>query len=281
MLSLDALVVAAHAEAQPPPSVAFFYGKPVPVAELGRFDWVVLEPQGVDARGLAELQQRGAQVFAYVSVGEAAPGSVDPRWILGANPGWGTVIVNPAAEGWRERILERVHELRQKGYRGLFLDTLDSYLQVVRGVEAQRAAGAALSSLVVAIHDRHPDLKLFLNRGFEILGDVGRLASGVAAESLFFGWDPVAKRYVDVPAADREWLLGRLREVRAQLGIPVVVIDYLPPARRNEAREAARRIEAMGFVPWISTPALDVVGVGSSAIAEGRMVPATCERGRD
>src|SRR5262249_17130998 len=39
--------------------------------------------------------------------------------------------------------------------------------------------------------------------------------------------------------------------------------DYLPESRREDARAAARRIQAMGFVPWIATPALDTLGVGT------------------
>jgi hypothetical protein len=273
MVALATLLVAARTEARPSsPTVAFFYGKPVPVAELRHFDWVVVEPAHLDAHGLAQLQRAGVQVFAYLSLGEALPGSVDERWVLGPNAGWGTVILDPAAAGWREEVAQRAQALWQRGYRGLFLDNLDSHLRIVRGVGAQRAATAALAGLVATLHDRHPELKLFFNRGFEILDDVGGLASGVAAESLIFGWDPAAKRYVEVPEAEREWLARRLRDVRDQLGIPVVVVDYLPPSRRGEAREAARRIEAMGFVPWISTPALDVLGVGPARAVPRRVL---------
>ena len=43
-------VLGRPAFAQTNPSVAFFYGKPVPVGQLGRFDWVVVEPDHLDAR---------------------------------------------------------------------------------------------------------------------------------------------------------------------------------------------------------------------------------------
>jgi hypothetical protein len=267
-LLLAALLAAGRAEARPRTSVAFFYGKPLPVPELSRFDWVVVEPENVAAGDLEALQRAGVQVFAYLSLGETASSSADSRWVLGRNEGWDTVIMDPAAEGWRRRVLDRAHALWQRGYRGLFLDTLDSYARVRRGSDAERAARDAMAGLVKGIHDLHPDLSLFLNRGFEILDHVGALASGVAAESLFFGWDAASKRYVEVPAPDRDWLVRRLRSVAQELGVPVVVVDYLPPSRRDEARAAARRIEAMGFVPWISTPGLDVLGVGARSPAE-------------
>jgi uncharacterized protein (TIGR01370 family) len=255
-------VLGRPAFAQTNPSVAFFYGKPVPVGQLGRFDWVVVEPDHLDARGLDELQRAGVQVFAYLSLGEAAPEAIDPGWILGRNAPWGSVIVDPRAAEWRSRILARVDALAARGFHGLFLDTLDSYAMVLRA-EARRAAAVAMASLIRDISDHHRDVKLLFNRGFELLDDVGGRASAVAAESLLYGWDAAAKRYVDVPAADRAWLTDKLHHVEQHFGIPVIVIDYLPESRREDARATARRIQAMGFVPWIATPALDTLGVGT------------------
>jgi hypothetical protein len=255
------------------PSVAFFYGKPVLLPELSHFDWVVVQPEHLEAKELAELQAGGVQVFAYLSVGEAAAGTpVEPGWTLGSNRAWDSAIMNPAAAGWRERVLQRADALWNSGYRGLFLDTLDSYLAALPGAEARRAAATALATLIRAIHGRHPDLKLFFNRGFELLDDVGTLAAGLAAESLLFGWDASTKRYIDVPEADRKWLAAQLQKVKDRFGIPVVVVDYLPPTRRAAARDAARKIQGMGFTPWISTPALDVLGVGSVEVILRRVL---------
>jgi len=130
-------VLGRPAFAQTNPSVAFFYGKPVPVGQLERFDWVVVEPDHLDARGLDELQRAGVQVFAYLSLGEAAPEAIDPGWILGRNAPWGSVIVDPRAAEWRSRILARVDALAARGFHGPFLDTLDSYAMVLRA-EARR-----------------------------------------------------------------------------------------------------------------------------------------------
>jgi len=257
-----AVVVGSIAYAGTNPSVAFFYGKPVPVAELGRFDWVVVEPDHLAPRGLDDLQRAGVTVFAYVSLGETAPGAVDAGAILGKNAPWGSVVVDPRSSAWRARILARVDALSARGFGGLFLDTLDSYAMVLRG-SARGAGAAAMAGLIRAIADRHPELKLFFNRGFELLDDVGDRASAVAAESLLHGWDAAGKRYVEVAAPDRAWLTDKLQDVARRFGIPIVVIDYLPDSRRDDARAAARRIQAMGFVPWIATPALDTLGVGA------------------
>ncbi|HZA51605.1 MAG TPA: endo alpha-1,4 polygalactosaminidase [Myxococcaceae bacterium] len=269
MLVLAALLLAAPAGARPLPSVAFFYGNQIPVERLRRFDWVVVEPDHVATAELEALQRSRVEVFAYLSLGEAAPGTVEPSWILAPNSAWGSLIVAPGADGWRQRVLDRVEALRARGYAGVFLDTLDSYAIALRDAEARRSAGVAMAALIRAIHQRHPELKLFFNRGFELIDEVGHLASGIAAESLFFSWNAADRRYVEVSAPDREWLAARLRNVSSRFGIPAVVVDYLPVGRREEALDAARRIQALGFVPWISTAALDTGGVGAPDVVAG------------
>jgi len=254
---------AAYAQtARTDPSVAFFYGKPVPVAELARFDWIVVEPDHLSPHALEDLQRAGATVFAYLSLGETSPDAIDAGSILGRNAPWGSVVVDPRSATWRARILARVDALRARGFAGLFLDTLDSYAMVLRG-NARGAAAAAMAGLIRDIGQRHPEIKLFLNRGFELLDEVGSRASAVAAESLLYGWDAAGKRYVDVAAPERAWLTDKLQDVARRFGIPIVVIDYLPESRHDDARAAARRIQAMGFIPWIATPALDTLGVGA------------------
>jgi len=54
---------------KPPPSTAFFYGSPIPVLALSKFERVVVEAENV--KDLAGLRVEGADIFAYVSVGEA------------------------------------------------------------------------------------------------------------------------------------------------------------------------------------------------------------------
>src|SRR5262245_10312117 len=112
-LRLAALLSAAPATGLASPAVAFFYGEPVPVAELSRFDWAGVQPEHVTAEELERLRRSGVEVFAYLSLGEAAAAAVEPGWILGWNRGWGTAIVDPGAEGWRRQVLERVDALHR------------------------------------------------------------------------------------------------------------------------------------------------------------------------
>lgn len=249
------------------PSTAFFYGAAPPVAALAQFDRVVVEAESLS--DLAGLRSAGAEVFAYVSVGEAegwrASASALPEGLfLGANSAWRSRIADLSQPGWRHYLIEqRMAALWQGGYRGFFLDTLDSYQRVARDADEARAQSRALVALIREISGRFPGARLLLNRGFAELPEIAPLAVGLVAESLFQGWNPATGQYQPVAESERRWLLARLQEAHLRHGLPVTVIDYVPPEQPQLAHATARQIEALGFIPWVSTPGLDILGMGA------------------
>ena len=260
--------LAATAEALEGRATAFFYGTGLPLGALGQFDRVVLEPDNVTAAELAALRERGAATFAYLSVGEVGPERdfrtrIDARWILGRNEAWNSDVMDLAGGGWRTFLDERVDSLVAAGYDGLFLDTMDSYVPHATTPADRAAQAEGLGAFVRQAKARHPELRLIANRGFEVLDVVAPALEAIAAESLYARWDNEARTYSAVPADDREWLLGQLERASASHGLDVIAIDYLPPRRREAAGTVAARIAAHGFVPWVSVPSLDHVGVGA------------------
>lgn len=250
-----------------PPSTAFFYGAPLPVLALSEFDRVVVEAENV--KDLDGLRAAGAEVFAYVSVGEAEAWRGSSRELpqtlfMGANPAWQSRVADLTLPGWRDYLIEqRMAQLWATGYRGFFLDTLDSYQIVAKDLEAQGAQSKALVEIIRAMHQRFPGVQLLFNRGFEVLPEVRALAVGLVAESLFQRWNPVAQVYESVSEKDRVWLLAKLNHARLRYGLPITVIDYVPPEKPELAWATARQIAALGFGPWVATPGLDMIFHGA------------------
>lgn len=267
---------AGAAFAQAMPSIAFHYGDRPPVDALQAFDIAVVEPDsGFDPR---QLSTPATSWFAYVSVGEVLPGrgyfkDIPKAWLAGNNDAWQARVVDQSAQGWPAFYVDKViTPLWQRGFRGFFLDTLDSY-QLVAKTDAERARQeAGMVRVIQAIKARYPDARLIFNRGFEILPQVHQLADAVAFESLFRGWDQGKGRYVEVNDADRAWLLGQARTIREQYRLPVIAIDYCPPADRRCARETARRIKALGMTPYVADPGLQTVGIGSVEVLPRRVL---------
>ncbi|MDE2149244.1 MAG: bifunctional glycoside hydrolase 114/ polysaccharide deacetylase family protein [Gammaproteobacteria bacterium] len=268
-LVFAALALSGVVRAAGTPSIAFYYGSQPPAGMLSQFDWVVVEAANLPPPQLPALRRHGAEVFAYVSLGEIERWRGDTtglgrELVLGRNPQWNTEVIDLTRPGWRDYILDRrIAPLWRQGYRGFFLDTLDSFELYAKDASQVARQRRALAGIIEAIHARFPGVKLLLNRGFGVLPQVHDVVVGVVAESLFKGWNAGTKTYTDVAAADRDWLLARLREVQQRYRLPVAVIDYLPPLQRQAAREDARRIQALGFTPWVSDAALDQMGVGA------------------
>ena len=269
-LAVSLAALAARAE-----STAFFYGSPVPPELFQAYDQVVLQPDQVPAP--ARFADLPGQPVAYVSVGEVAASSAEartlaPDWVLERNPGWSTLVLDPRKPGCRRHLLQHIDALWQRGYRRFFLDTLDSYRLGLRADQEREQARQGWVQLLRELAARHPGARWLLNRGFELLPEVGGLVHGVVVESLFDGWDARVQRYVTVSDQDRGWLLEQLRSVRERYQLPVTVIDYLPPGEREAARHTAARIAELGFEPWVTDHLLTSLGVGEREVLPRRVL---------
>lgn len=275
LVGLLLLCAQAQAQAQAPGSVAFWYAAQPPLEELAQFDWVVLEPGHVEPQQVAFLARQGSQPFAYLSVGEIDDHQAGQQAEVLAqassavrNEAWQSEVMDLGAQAWREHLLARAAQLQEQGYAGLFLDTLDSFMLLPP--EQREAQRQALISLLRELHQRQPQLQLFFNRGFEVLGELDGVAAAVAVESIHAGWDAQAGAFREVAESDRAWLEGQLAPLRAR-GLPLVALDYLPAQAREQARQLARRLSAEGYIPYVATPEFNVLGIGGIEVQPRRI----------
>lgn len=267
------LLLPAWAQAQahptaPAPAVALYYGQGRDLAEFRAFDLLVVDPDQSASRSPERAQLAPTQVYAYVSVTEVHPTrghypDIPAAWKMARNQDWKSDVIDQSQPDWPAFFAERVvAPLWQQGYRGFFLDTLDSY-RLAKNFDEQ-AQQQGLLRVIATLHQRFAGIQLIFNRGFELLPKLppGQVQM-VAAESLYQRWNAAAERYEAVPEADRQWLQGQLRQVQERYRLPVLAIDYVAPHERALARQTAARIAADGFIPWVSDAQLASVGVGA------------------
>ena len=278
---LPAKFAAADSNA-PLPSVALYYGVTPPIDALSRFDIVVLDP---DAQFDPQAQHEGHTAwYAYVSVGEVHPNrsyynTIPKAWRPSENKAWASDVIDQTAPGWPAFFVDKVvAPLWKKGYRGFFLDTLDSF-QLISKTDAQRAAQKeGLERVIRLMAKRYPKAKLIFNRGFEILPDVHSAVQMVAFESLYQGWNASEKKYVTVPQGDRDWLLGQVNKIQDQYKIPIIAIDYCATDDMECKKETVIKITKHGFIPYVTDGGLNHVGLGANSAdatpIEGRGIDA-------
>lgn len=274
------------------PATAFYYGPKPPRELLHHYDRLVVDPDhvpspeayiapvslGASAAGpKAVAPSPRAKLFAYVSVGEVHPSrpwrkDVPPKLVVGKNGAWGSELVDVGDPAWAAFLLEKVFEpLWKAGYRGFFLDTLDSHLLAAKDEPGRLRMRAGLVALVTELKKRHPEARLLANRGFEVLDAIGGLVEGLVVESLF-ATHVAGKGYAPVDPSETTALRARIDAAKKKHGFSVVVIDYWDPRDKDGRRGAAKRIVDAGYEPWIATPTLDDVGVGRVEIVPRKVL---------
>lgn len=256
------------ASAEQQTNVALFYGVNPPLAELRAFDVAIVDP---DAANITpeNYHTKDHELFAYASVGEVHPSkpyfvTIPKTWLKGNNQAWASRVIDQSAPEWPRFFADNViAPLWAKGYRGFFLDTLDSYQLFAKTSEERQRQETGLKNTIRELKKRWPTAKLIFNRGFEVLPELHDLAWMVAIESLYQGWDAQQQRFKAVSANDQTWIKKQAEIVKQQYHLPVLMIDYVDAKDRPLARETAAKIRADGYIPWVSTPSLDMLGVGN------------------
>ena len=260
-----------------PFSIALHYGNDPPLAALRAFDIVVVDPDHLVPAGRSIDAADAGSLYAYVSIGEAGPGRawgehLPAAMVAGRNEVWNSRIIDQAHPDWPAFFVDRVvAPLWARGFRGFFLDTMDSWHAIATDDSARARQQAGLVATLRLLKARFPDAQLIANRGFEVLPQIHGLLRAVAAESLYGRWNAHTQTFEPVPEADRRWLLDRFDEVRA-LGLPTIAIDYAPPGDRERTRELARRIAAHGVVPYVTDGTLTSIGIGAVEVMPRRVL---------
>jgi hypothetical protein len=180
-------------------------------------------------------------------VGEANPNWPDARFIDVRSPVWRDLLVR-----------ELVPRILVKGYRGLFLDTLDS-AEALEQRDPVRFGGmiAATGDLVRAIRDAFPSIEIMINRGYAVLPRIVGQFDYLLAESLRGTFGPGAETYRLLSDEDVKWQLARMFEARDRdPGLQLFSLDYWNP---NDLAGLARlyaEARSSGLTPYVATPDL-------------------------
>jgi polysaccharide biosynthesis protein PelA len=228
---------------------------------LSGFDAAILASDAHSPAELAWLNAAGTVTLGYLSLGEDASTDAGP-WVRREpdgeplrDPDWGSFVVDPAHPTWKARILRAAADLLERGFAGLFLDTLDTERPDDR---------EALEQLVLELRQTLPAAPLVMNRGFGILPQLAEAVDGVVFESLSCTWQLDSDggvHYRQVEAAvfeDNREIAERIASLVRPVGTTCLALDYADtPELESHARSVASNL---GFVPFVSNRLLTRLG---------------------
>ncbi len=243
-----------------------YYGNRYGAEIYSRFDLVVL-----DGHYHPPLHREDGKplLLGYVSVGEVDsqghlwPLAAGQPYLVRKNPHWNSWVIDVRDPAWQRALLEVIiPAVLDRGFDGIFLDTIDSALALLMGPDGEQYKGVetALIDLVRTLRERYPEITIAVNRGLPVLPAIGPEIDFVVVESLYSYYAGEEKGYIRVDPTTQEILLRQIEEgLRGNPDLKVLTLDYAPPDRRDLAVDAIRFSRELGFIPYVSTRQLDKI----------------------
>jgi len=234
---------------------------------LAAYDLVVLDADHHPPMG--PLVERGKTRLAYLSLTQMGKGRaefaglVQAGVLLDQHPVWTDAhYLDFRRPEWSSLVLEHlVPQALERGFNGLFLDTLDDaeFLEQADPVGNRGMRDAAVQ-LVRAIRERYPHVLLMVNRGYALMPQLATSIDMLLGESVVGSFDTGTRAYRRQSPADVGWQVNQLQQARAlNPRLRIFTLDYWDPADHEGLRAIYREQRARGFLPYVSTPQLDLV----------------------
>lgn len=244
---------------------AVYYGSKADVADFKNFDLVVLDSSYTQI--IQQLKQQSKTVLAYLSLGEVNRSRdyfdiVESEGVLlKPNPNWeGAYLVDVRKAAWQEFVITQLlPEILDKGFDGIFIDTLDSPLEEERA-NPQEFKGMVESSikLIKAIRKKFPKIKIMLNRAYAIAPQVGGQINYLMGESIFHTYDFKSKKYIPVSEPLYVQQKDILQNFRRRFpAVQIVTLDYCGENDKELRTQIYKQQRNNGFIPYVSTINLD------------------------
>ncbi len=228
--------------------------------KLENYDLVVLEP---DHASFTPPQNTRTLYIGYVSLGEAEkfrwywPEIEGRDYILWENENWkDDFLIDIRSEEWQDFLIKRIiPKIINKGYEGLFFDTIDTPI-FLEEKDKEKFAGsiAAMAGLIRRIRETFPELVLVSNNGIRAVEAIGPFIDIFVLESLYTTYDFSSKAY---GRADSSWRDLRLDWLSIHEGVtagkPILVIDYMKPGDKTLAGFSKQECDKHGFIPYHTT----------------------------
>ena len=218
---------------------------------------------------LMALKQANKTLLGYISLGEVEQyrshfKEVKKEGILlDENPNWkGSFFVDLRNALWVKRVVEElVPAILQKGFDGIFMDTLDNAetLEERDPIKYEGMKQAAID-LVKAIRQNYPQIKIMMNRGFQLLPQLTSVIDMEMGEVIYTQYDFQKKKYLLQPLEEHKYYVKTLKEAqKANPSLKVFTLDYWDKTKTQEISNIYKKQREDGFIPYVATIKLNEI----------------------
>ncbi len=216
---------------------------------------------------IQNLKAAGKTLLGYVSAGEAEKYRPDYKTIqdknllMEENPHWpGHFSVDVRNPEWTRYLVEDViPSIIQRGFHGIFVDTLDSVEDLeVQQPQKYKGMIKASANMIKTIRHHYPDLKIMINRGFEIMPYIAQDVDYLLLEGVMVNYDFEGGNHKLFPDHIYQEYVQKVKALKIKAPhLKVMALDYWHMDDTNMIKTIYKRHRQNGFLPYVTTIELD------------------------
>ena len=249
------------------PYWAIYYSDQAKAEEFNDYDLLVLDSDHHPP--LNPLSNRNKILLGYISLGEVEKERYffqevkEQEILLQENPYWhDSFFIDIRGKYWPKKVLEEIIPgILSKSFDGLFLDTLDNLGELERANPVKyKGMVQAGVNLVKAIRKHYPDIKIMMNRGYELLPYLTDIIDMELGESVYADYNFKDKKYQLVDNNLYQTQVNILQKAQKQNpDLAIYTLDYWHPEDKEEIAEIYSKQRQNGFIPYVATIDLDKI----------------------
>lgn len=251
-------------------SYACYYGKGQ-VEALQTRGAVIIETKSQTPESVAEIRKNGTLAIGYISAGEddklrtgdgKGPGGFDSAYFdrnkddkPDKNEIWSSYFTDASTESWINHFLGQAKKMKEEyGVDGFFLDTVETFTLYTENRKAMVA-------LIKKLREQNPESIIVINRGWDLLADLGDTVDGLMYESFTLSYDFGTKSYVRMrpSALDEGRMIHErfLKPAQDKYGLVVLALDYAAEPDAPGMQDSVDRAVSFNMIPEVTTIYLD------------------------
>jgi len=255
------LFLGAALQGEGPKKWMVYYSNAISPEEMNPYQLVVLDSDIHPLLdGFIESERRA---LGYISVGEIEKQrghfkeAEKKGLLLEENKNWpGSYKIDIRDPKWAKMVIEElVPKTLFQRFDGIFLDTLDSALYLEEE-QPEKYAGMreAAIRLVRAIRKNYPEIKIMVNRAYDILPEIAGEIDQVLGESVYTTYDFERKLYRHTSEEEYAAQVAALKKAKKENPeLELYTLDYWDPEDKEEIKKIYRIQRENGFIPYVAT----------------------------
>ncbi len=239
---------------------AIYYGTEKTPDDFKSYDLIVFDKDY--HINFKTLSNAGKTVLGYLSLCEITKTDSyydeikNKNLFLSKNEVWKSDKIDIRKKEWVKYIIdEAIPKILHNNFDGIMIDTIDTAIALENSDPVKyKGMKQQAINLIKAIRYNFPQIKIMINRGYELHSKIIDDVDMILGESVYTTYDFKSKKYIKRTEEDYKYQVEKLKAAKtANPKIEIFTLDYWNEEDRNEIKKIYQIEDENEFNPFVST----------------------------